>query len=300
MKQKLKNFFDRHSVLVFLLPYIILFSLFIIIPSVASVVLSFTDFNTIEFPNFVGIKNYISLLTNDTVFTRNVLPNTLKYALFVGVGGYALSFFMAWSLSQLTKTPRTILTVIMYSPSMTGGVLLSTVWGVMFNGEKTGWLNYILLKLQVINEPILWLQSEKYLMPIMILVALWGCMGVGFLSILSGLLNINSEIYEAGYIDGIKNRFQEIIYITIPSIKPQMLFGAIMAIVGTFNSSGTGVALTGTNPTPNYAGQLIVNHIDDYGFIRHEMGYAAAVSVVVLLGVFLLTRVVGKIFSDDD
>ena len=168
------------------------------------------------------------------------------------------------------------------------------------NGEKTGWLNYLLLKLQVIDEPIVWLQSEKYLMPIMILVALWGCMGVGFLSILSGLLNINLEIYEAGYIDGIKNRFQEIVYITIPSIKPQMLFGAIMAIVGTFNSTGTGVALTGTNPTPNYAGQLIVNHIDDYGFIRHEMGYAAAVSVVVLLGVFLLTKAVGKLFVSDD
>lgn len=211
-----------------------------------------------------------------------------------------LSFFMAWSLSQLTKIPRTVLTIIIYSPSMTGGVLLTTIWGVMFNGEKSGWLNYILLRLQIIDEPIVWLQSEKYLLPIMIIVALWSSMGVGFLSVLSGLLNINGEIYEAGYIDGIKNRFQEIIYITIPSIKPQMLFGAVMAIVNTFNSGGVGVALSGSNPTPNYAGQLIVNHIDDYGFIRHEMGYAAAVSVIVLLGVRLLSKGAEKIFSSDD
>lgn len=297
---RMRNFFEKHSVLVFLLPYIILFCLFIVIPSMASVVLSFTDFNTIETPDFVGLKNYISLFTNDSVFMRNVLPNTLIYAIFVGFGGYVLSFFMAWSLSQLTKIPRTVLTIIIYSPSMTGGVLLTTIWGVMFNGEKSGWLNYILLKLQIIDEPVVWLQSEEYLLPIMIIVALWSSMGVGFLSVLSGLLNINGEIYEAGYIDGIKNRFQEIIYITIPSIKPQMLFGAVMAIVNTFNSGGVGVALSGSNPTPNYAGQLIVNHIDDYGFIRHEMGYAASISVIVLLGVRLLSKGAEKIFSSDD
>lgn len=296
---KIKSFLDRHSVFIFLLPYVVLFTMFIVIPSIASVVLSFTDFNTIERPDFIGLKNYISLFTNDSVFMKNVLPNTLIYAVFVGFGGYLLSFFMAWSLSQLTKTPRTILTVILYSPSMTGGVLLSTVWGVMFNGEKTGWLNYLLLKLDIIDEPVVWLQSSEYLLPIMIIVALWSSMGIGFLSILSGLININSEIYEAGYIDGINNRFQEIVYITIPSIKPQMLFGAIMAIVGTFNSSGVGVALSGSNPTPNYAGQLIVNHIDDYGFIRHEMGYAAAISVIVLLGVRLLSKGAEKLFSSD-
>lgn len=297
---RIKSFIEKHSVFVFLLPYVVLFCMFIVIPSIASVVLSFTDFNTIETPNFVGLKNYISLFTNDSVFMRNVLPNTLIFALFVGFGGYLLSFFLAWSLSQLTKVPRTILTIIIYSPSMTGGVLLATIWSVMFNGEKSGWLNYLLLKLQIIDEPVVWLQSEKYLLTIMIIVSLWSSMGVGFLSILSGLLNINSELYEAGYIDGIKNRFQEIIYITIPSIKPQMLFGAIMAIVGTFNSGGIGVSLSGSNPTPNYAGQLIGDHISDYGFIRHEMGYAAAVSVIILLGVRLLSKGAEKLFASDD
>ena len=242
---KLSDKLNKHSSGILLTPYIILFSLFIIIPILCAVALSFTYFNTIEFPKFIGLKNFISLFTNDTVFMRNVLPNTVIYAICVGLGGYALSFFLAWSLSQLTKLPRTVLTVIIYSPSMTGGVLISTVFGVMFNGEKSGWLNYILLKLQLIEEPVVWLQSEKYLLPIMIFVALWSSMGVGFLAVLSGLLNINNEMYEAGYIDGIKNRFQEIVYITIPAIKPQMLFSAIMTIVNTFNSGGLGVTLSG-------------------------------------------------------
>lgn len=298
MKNKKIN--DNRSVFIILLPYIILFSLFILIPSVASVILSFTDFNTLETPNFTGIKNYIYLFTNDKIFMQKVLPNTLVYALCVGVGGYIISFFLAWCLSQLTKVPRTVLTIIIYAPSMAGGISASSIWTVMFNGEKSGWLNYILLKLQIIDEPVVWLQSTEYLLPIMIFVALWGSMGIGFLSVLSGLLNINYEIYEAGYIDGITNRFQEIIYITIPSIKPQMLFSAIISIVGVFNSGGIGVALSGMNPTPNYAGQLIGDHINDYGFTRYEMGYAAAISVIILISVRLMSKAAETLFKSDD
>ena len=294
------RFIDRHSSLILLTPYGFLFCLFIIIPVGAAIALSFTYFNTIEAPEFIGISNYISLFTNDSVFMQYVMPNTLLYSIFVGIGGYVLSFFMAWTLAQLTKLPRTILTVIFYSPSMTGGVMLSTIWSVIFSGDKRGLLNTLLLKMDIIDNPVQWLQSGDYLMPIMIVVALWSSMGVGFLAILSGILNVNQEYYEAGYIDGVKNRFQEIIYITIPSIKPQMLFGAVMAVVNTFKDGGTGVVLSGSNPTPDYAGQLIANHIDDYGFIRYEMGYASAVSVVRLVFIYIMSRVVGGIFSSKD
>ena len=299
-KQPGRRFVDRHSSFVLMAPYSALFILFIIIPILAAIVLSFTDFNTIEAPAFNGPKNYIYLFTNDSVFMQKVLPNTLIYAIFVGAGGYVLSFFLAWSLAQLSKGPRTILAIIFYVPSMAGGVLLSTVWSVIFSGDKRGLLNTLLLKLDVIDNPIQWLQSAEYLMPIMIVVALWSSMGVGFLAMLSGVMNVNQEMYEAAYIDGVKNRFQEIIYITIPSIKPQMLFGAVMAVVNTFKDGGTGVLLTGANPTPDYAGQLIVNHIDDYGFIRYEMGYASAVSVVLLVLIYVLSRGLSRVFSSDD
>jgi multiple sugar transport system permease protein len=295
-----KKFLEKHSNGVLLSPYVLLFTLFIIIPVLAAVVLSFTYFNTIEFPSFIGITNYISLLMNDKVFMQKVIPNTIVYAIIVGIGGYILSFFLAWSLSQLTKLPRTILAIIIYSPSMTGGILLSTVWGVIFNGDKSGYLNYFLLQMGLIDKPVLWLQSDKYLLTIMIIVTLWSSMGIGFLAILAGIMNLNEELYEAAYIDGVKNRFQEIIYVTIPSAKPQMLFGAVMAIVNTFTSSGVGVALSGTNPTPNYAGQLIVTHIEDYGFIRYEMGYAAAVSVILLIIIRLASVGANKLFGSSD
>jgi multiple sugar transport system permease protein len=288
------------STLVFLLPYVSLFLVFIVVPVIAAVYLSFTYFNAIEAPTLTGLSNYVNLITQDEVFMKYVLPNTLTFALIVGPGGYILSFILAWLLAQVPKKARTILALIIYSPSMTAGIAMSVVWTIVFSGDETGYLNSLLLRMGAVYEPVQFLQSPEYLMKIMILVTLWGSMGVGFLAMLSGVLNINSEIYEAGYIDGIKNRFQEIIYITIPSMKPQMLFGAVMAVVGTFQAGAIGVQLSGANPTPQYAGQLMVNHLEDYGFLRYEMGYAAAISVVLLLVVYGFSKVSWKLFGEKD
>ncbi len=298
--KRIKQWLNNHTNAIMLSPYIFFFSTFILIPVIVSIGLSFTYFNTVQAPEFLGLKNYIYLLTNDSVFMQKVLPNTLIYAIFVGAGGYILSFFMAWSLAQLTKVPRTILAIILYSPSLTGGVLLSTVWGVIFSGDANGYLNAILTQLGWIEQPVLWLQSEEYLLPIMILVSLWSSLGIGFLAMLAGILNVDEEIYEAARIDGVRNRFQEIIYITIPSVKPQMLFGAVMAIVGTFTSSGVGTALSGANPTPGYAGQLIVNHMEDFAFIRYEMGYASAIAVVLLIAIKLCSNLVNRLLAERD
>jgi multiple sugar transport system permease protein len=294
-----KSLSEKVSVSILIAPYFLLFLFFIALPVISAVVLSFTYFNTMNTPQFIALSNYIYLFTNDTVFMQYVLPNTIVYAVFVGGIGYILAFFLAWSLSQITRVPRTIMAIIIYSPSMTGGVLLSTVWKVIFNGERNGYLNYIMIRFGIIDQPVQWLQSSKYLMPIMIIVSLWSSMGVGFLAILAGILNVDHEQYEAAYIDGVSNRFQEIFYVTIPNAKPQMLFGAVMAVVNTFQSSGVGVALSGSNPTPNYSGQLIVTHIEDFGFIRYEMGYAAAISVVLLVGVRLLSSGANRLFGEN-
>jgi len=294
-----KSLSEKVSVSILIAPYFLLFLFFIALPVISAVVLSFTYFNTMNTPQFIALSNYIYLFTNDTVFMQYVLPNTIVYAVFVGGIGYILAFFLAWSLSQITRVPRTIMAIIIYSPSMTGGGLLSTVWKVIFNGERNGYLNYIMIRFGIIDQPVQWLQSSKYLMPIMIIVSLWSSMGVGFLAILAGILNVDHEQYEAAYIDGVSNRFQEIFYVTIPNAKPQMLFGAVMAIVNTFQSSGVGVALSGSNPTPNYSGQLIVTHIEDFGFIRYEMGYAAAISVVLLVGVRLLSSGANRLFGEN-
>lgn len=283
----------------FIAPYVLLFSLFIVIPVAIAIGLSFTNFNTIQMPSFVGFMNYVNLLTRDSIFMQYVLPNTILFAVIVGPGGYLLSFFLAWCLSQISKGPRTVLALLLYSPSMTSGVAMTVVWRILFSGDERGYLNALLLNLGWISEPIAFLQSSEYLMPVMIVVALWSSMGVGFLAMLAGMMNIDETMYEAGSIDGIRNRLQEVFYITIPLMKPQMLFGMVMAVVNTFQVGYIGVSLSGANPTPQYAGQLIVNLIEDYGFIRYEMGYASAASVVLLILIYTITKASGRMFKED-
>ena len=296
MKMKAKG---RITPYLFLTPYYFIFLVFIILPVLVAVGLSFTNFNTIQFPDFVGFKNYIDLFLQDATFMKNVVPNTILFAVIVGPGGYLLSFFLAWMLSQIQKTPRTILALILYSPSLTAGTAMVVVWQV-FSGDQLGYINHWLISLGLISEPIVFLQSSSFLLPIMIIVALWSSMGVGFLAMLAGLLNIDSTLYEAAAIDGMHNRLQEVFYITIPSMKPQMLFGAIMAIVNTFQQGAIGVQLSGANPTPQNAGQLMVNHIEDFGFIRYEMGYASAISVVLLLVIYGFSKAAKSVFSEKD
>lgn len=283
----------------FIAPYALLFTLFIVVPVVIAIFLSFTNFNTLQMPDFVGFMNYVNLLTRDAIFMQYVLPNTILFAVIVGPGGYMLSFFLAWCLSQISKGPRTVLALLLYSPSMTGGVAMTVVWRILFSGDERGYLNALLLHLGWISEPIVFLQSTQFLMPVMIVVALWSSMGVGFLAMLAGMMNIDESMYEAGEIDGVRNRLQEVFYITIPLMKPQMLFGMVMAVVNTFQVGYIGVSLSGSNPTPQYAGQLIVNLIEDYGFIRYEMGYASAASVLLLLLIYFITKQTGKMFRED-
>lgn len=283
----------------FMLPYALIFIGFILVPVILAVILSFTDYNGIQFPDWAGFLNYITLITSDDVFMQYVLPNTVVYAVVVGIGGYVLSFILAWALCNMTKAPRTVFALILYSPSMTTGVAMTVLWKVIFSGDQTGLLNSWLMSLGIIDEPIIWLINTSYLLPIVIIIGLWSSMGIGFLSMIAGILNANEELYEAAAIDGIKNRFQEMIYITIPQMKPQMLFAAVMAIVGAFQNGMVSSLLVG-NPAPGYACQLIVNHIEDYGFLRYEMGYAATVSVALLLIVQIFSKAANALLTEKD
>ncbi|MCR5100271.1 MAG: sugar ABC transporter permease [Butyrivibrio sp.] len=283
----------------FVAPYALVFMIFILIPVLLAVILSFTNFNAIEFPTWVGFLNYITLITSDEVFMQYVLPNTVVYAVVVGIGGYILSFILAWALCNLPKLPRTVFALILYSPSMTTGVAMTVLWKVIFSGDQTGLLNSWLMSLGVITDPIVWLVNTNFLLPIVIIIGLWSSMGIGFLSMIAGILNSDESLYEAAAIDGVHNRFQEMIYITIPQMKPQMLFAAVMAIVNAFQNGLISTLLTG-NPSPGYAAQLIVNHIEDYGFQRYEMGYAAAVSVVLLLIVQLFSKAANGLLTEKD
>lgn len=287
---------DRLSYL-FIAPFILCFTLFTVVPVLAAIGLSFTYFNSIGAPQFIGWQNFQYLISQDLLFLQHALPNTFLFALVVGPGGYIASFMLAWLISQLPSKWQKWFALAMYTPSLTIGIAMSIVWLPMLTGDRIGYLNSLLLRLGLVDVPQLWVTDPSYLMGSMMVVTLWSSMGVGFLAMLAGLLNVNRDYYEAAKIDGMKSRLQEIWYITIPSMKPQMLFGAVMAIVTTFKAGTIGVELSGTNPTPEYAGHLIVNHIDDYGFIRFEMGYAAAVSVFLLLLMYVCNKLSWNLFG---
>jgi multiple sugar transport system permease protein len=291
---------DLWALFVLLGPYVLLFSVFIALPVAIAIYLSLTSFNMVEAPDFIGMFNYIVMITQDDVFLRYILPNTLKFSIIVGPGGYIMAFLLAWMLAQIQPLPRTILSLAIYAPSMVGGVFLSVLWRTIFSGDESGFINAFLINNGWITTPIQFLQDPEFLFNIVIVVALWSSMGVGFLAMVAGILNGNDELYEAAYLDGVKNKLQEVIYVTIPMMRPQMLFGAVMSIVGTFTNGYIGVTLSGSNPTPQNAAQFIMNHIDDYGFQRYEMGYAAALSVVLLAVIWIFSKVAYRLFAERD
>ena len=282
------------------LPFASLFIIFIAIPVFMSALLSLTYYNAIDAPRFIGFQNYIDMFTRDREFMMYVVPQTLKFAIIVGPGGYILSFIIAWMLAQLPRGIRTILALIVYTPSLAGGVFIGVIWKSVFSGDQFGYLNAFLMNLGIINAPIAWLTNPQYLLTITIFVALWSSFGIGFLSILASLCNLDQELFEAAHIDGIKNRFQETIYVTIPQMKGAMFFSAIMSITGAMSSGTLAVDLSGSNPTPQNSAQTILPHMNDYAFIRNELGYASALSVVLLLFVLVFSKIASKLFAEKD
>lgn len=275
-------------------PFMICFCIFIVGPVLSATVLSFTSYDSIQPPKFTGLDNFVKMLTQDVVLMKYVIPNTLVFAVVVGPIGYALQFALAWMINKAPKKTSRPYIMAIYAPSIAGGVLISVVWQVFFSSDQLGYLNDFLLNLGAINTPVAWTQDKNWLLPIMIIVTLWSSMGVGFLSLFAGMQNVDEQLYEAGKIDGITSPLQELFYITIPSMKPQMLFSAVMAIVNALKSGSIGVQLSGQNPTPNYAGQLIQSHIEDYAFARFELGYATALSFMLLVVTYILSQICFK------
>ena len=276
-KVKTSEWKKNKSLYLMVAPFFVLFTIFTVVPVLFAVTISFTDYNVIQTPNFVGLSNYISLFLNDPLFLTAV-KNTFVMAVIIGPCGYMLSFLMAWMLCELNDKLRVILTVILYGPSISGNVFM--IWTLIFSSDSTGFANSWLLSSGLINEPILWLQDTQYMMLIIIIVQLWMSFGVGFLSFISGLQGVDTAQLEAGMIDGITNRWQELWYIVLPSMKPVLLFGAVMAITGAFAISGS--ALTGF-PSTGYATHSIIDHLTDYGTTKMEMGYASALAVILFM-----------------
>lgn len=279
--------------LIFSAPFLILFFIFTVVPVFTAMCLSLTNYNMIQKPSFAGITNYRLLFTDDRVFLI-ALKNTFIFAGITGPLGYAMSFVMAWVINQLHF--RNVYSLAFYAPSVTSAVTMSTVWLFFFSSDRYGFINDALIRIGIINEPILWTKDPEYILWVIIIISVWMSMGTGFLVFLAGFQSIPKYLYEAAAIDGIKNRFMELWYITLPMMKPQLLFGAVTAIVNAFGIFDIAVAVAGI-PSPNYAGHTIVTHLYDYAFIRFQMGYASAVAVFLFLLTFYLGRISMKVFS---
>ena len=290
---KLKEIRQNWVAYLMVAPYMILFTLFTVVPVVLSIVISFTDFNMLEFPNIVWLKNYVTLFFDDDIFLI-AIKNTFIFACIVGPASYIMSFLVAWFINELPPKIRALVTLVFYAPSISGQVYM--IWQTLFSSDSYGWANATLEKLGLIDAPINWFRDETYVMPLCIVVSLWTSLGTSFLAFIAGLQGIDRALFEAGAVDGVKNRWQELYYITLPSMKPQLMFGAIMSITGAFGFGGIVDALAGF-PSVNYCAHTIMHHLNDYGGMRYEIGYSSAIAVLLFLMMIGANMLVKRLLS---
>ena len=297
MKGKKKGFLSARDVQGYVLfsPFALLFLAFIIIPIVWGIVLSLTHYNIVQPMRPAGLSNYVELFTNDDLFLK-ALGNTLRFALISGPIGFLSSFFFAWVINQLAC--RNAFSLAFYAPSIVSSIAISVIWLYLFSSDRYGLVNTALLNLGLIHSPILWTKDPTYIMPLIIMISVWMSLGSGFLTNLAGLTALNPELSEAGVIDGVRNRFQDLYYVILPQMKPYLLFNAIMAVVNSLNVYDVAVSVAGF-PSPDYSAHTIVAHMYDYGFIRFELGYASAIAFVLFLLNFSLGKIFMKILSTD-
>lgn len=277
----------------FLLPYAIVFTAFYILPVCMSIFYSFTYYNVLEPARFVGLDNYIKLFLSDDVFLI-AIKNTFLLAAITGPLGYIMAFIFAWFINELPRYIRAFAVCVFYAPTISGQAYM--VWSILFSGDAYGYVNAFFIKLGILNEPALWLTDVKYMMNVVIVIVLWMSLGAGFLSFVAGLQSVDAAQFEAGYVDGIRNRWQELWYITLPNMKPMLLFGAVMAITQSFGVADVTMALCGFQST-DYAARTVVTHLIDYGTTRFEMGYASAIATVLFVVMIVCNRAIQALLS---
>ena len=279
---------------IMLAPYFVLFFLFTILPVLASMGLSLTHFNMLEAPQWVGWGNYIRLLLEDDLFMQG-FQNTLIFALITGPVSYLLCLLFAWIINEFKGKLRAFLTLIFYAPSISGQAYL--IWNIILSDDRYGYLNGLLMRFDLMQEAKLWMKTEKFILPMLIVVQLWLSLGTGFLAFIAGLQTVDKNLYEAAAIDGVGNRWQELWFVTLPAMKPQLMFGAVMQIALSFAVADISLQLAG-NPSINYAGSTIVTHLLDYGGgTRFDMGYASAIATILFILMVGTNKIVQRLLK---
>lgn len=275
-----------------LAPFMILFVVFTVVPVLMSVPVGFTDFNMVQKPKFTGLSNYTALFLSDKIFIKSIRV-TIIFAFFTGPVSFVLCFLIAWLINEMPSLLRTVFTLIFYIPSMAN---VYSVWRIIFSGDINGYINSFLINIGIITSPVQWLTDGNYVLGTAIVVQLWLSLGAGFLAMRAGFQNIDRSMYEAGAVEGISNRWQELIYIVIPSMKPHLMFASVMQIVSSF-TAGTVIQNIVGFPSTDYKAHTIMTHAYDYGWVRYEMGYASAICMILFIAMYAVNRVISRVLG---
>lgn len=282
----------------FMAPFVLALLIFGVIPVLFSIAMSLFSYNLYEAPIFIGLANFRSLFLEDAEFTL-ALKNTLVYAFTVTPITFVINFFLAWVLNSLRGGMRNLMVILFYIPQMSAGGALSLIWMYLFAGDRYGLLNHFLTSMGWITTPIQWTTDTDILFYVVIFIGIMVGSGMSFLTFVAGFQALPADMYEAGRIDGIRNKFQELIYLTIPQMKPQLLFSAVTASVGALAVADIPAQVAGF-PSPGYAAHTVALHMRDYGFVRFEVGYSSAISVVLFALTFFTGYVLRKILASKD
>lgn len=281
------------SMFIIALPFLILFFMMTVLPILTSLVLSFCSYDTLSTPKFAGLDNFLRMFVTDDMF-GTIATNTIILAIATAPTGFLLSYVLAWFINEFNPAVRSFLSFLFYAPNLAGNAYF--IWQTAFSGDAYGYINSLLLSVGLLNEPITWLKNPDYIVPIIIFVTLWASMGAGFLANIAGLQGINTSLFEAGAIDGIRNRWQELWYITLPSMKEILLFSAVMQIASSFSIGAVITTMCGY-PTVNNCADTIVMYLTDIAHTRMEMGYAAAISIFLFAIMAIFRNLVSKLLS---
>ena len=184
--------------------------------------------------------------------------------------------------------------MVFYAPTLSNAVF--TIWLIVFDGDIYGYLNSFLLGLGFITEPIQWRTDPTYMMAVVIVVQLWVSLGTSFLTLRAGFNTVDRQYYEAAALDGVRNRFQELWYVTLPMMAPHLMLSAVLSITATFTTANVATVMTGF-PSVNYATHTVMHHLQDYATIRYERGYASAIATVLFLMSLLMNKLAQKVIG---
>ena len=275
----------------FICPVIVMNLIFFCLPFLQSLAMSFFEWPLLGEKTFVGLGNYQTLLADDQF--RTSLLFTMKYTLFVTPALFLMAFILALLIDGKFKGV-TLFRTIYFSPVVISMTSCSLIWLWIYN-DLYGILNYILQKLHIIDEAILWMGSEKTSLPAIVFMITWKMAGFSMLIILAAFQSVDTEVYESAAIDG-ASKARQFFHITLPIIRPQVGLALIMSVIGSVLAFEQFLIMTKGGPTETTT--TLVHYIYNTSFKYYNFGYGSAMTIVLLMIMLALSFAQMRLLKD--